>query len=113
MPKKPKEIIYHNGYKGKIHFRSMVTDDGGRIISGYTEDGYIYVNCDREDYWQARTLLHEILHNAMKCPAHVDTNADIEEVIVLTIENNLYEIWRLNPEVFEWIHEMITSRRDV
>jgi len=109
--KKPTKIVWHYGTRGKIHFIHKLRCDG-KEIAGRCEaevDGNpdVKINSNRTDNYQARILFHEMLHKALRPVLQGDSDENIEETIVYTIEKHMCNVMASNKEAFHWLIEAL------
>lgn len=101
--KPPTQYEDHRGRKFPIRYEPI-------DASGENEGGKITIDNKRGVEWQARSLYHELLHQACDGFACMtDPIANIEEVIVQNLEDNMTAMMQRNPQVFTWILESLTK----
>jgi len=103
---RPTEYVTLRGERAKI--RWLTKGDNG-TYSEKTRDITILRN--RVPSWQARTLLHELIHHAKDCPMfNARDHYTVEEMVTDAVSEGLAELWRLNPAVFAWINDALTGQ---
>ncbi len=106
--KSPTKYEDYRGQVFTIKYKRITRDD--EEIGGENDEGNITLNSRRTHRWQAKSLYHELLHQAsLAFGCTNDPRDGLEEVIVLNIEENMTRMWELNPNVFLWIHEGLTK----
>lgn len=106
MSGRPIQIFYPGGRIGPVRYRKKVVVNK-KEVDGYSrvEERIILIRSGASARRQAEILLHELVHMALD-PVKLEPPlgaGDIEEVIVDTLGENLAQLWRDNPAVFQWI----------
>lgn len=104
-PYRPRRIRWHWGIEGSIRWLGKLPKGAAGLLKGSGEV-QICTGPTREE--QASTLLHEQFHGA-QAPVHLAADG-IEETIVLTLEMNVRELIRRNPELWHWLVDAIAGQ---
>jgi hypothetical protein len=105
LPYRPRRIRWHWGVEGKIRWLKKLSKNSSGLLKSNGEV-QICTGPTREE--QASTLLHEMVHGA-QAPVRLAID-DLEETIVLTLEMNLRELVRQNPDLWHWMVDAIAGR---
>ena len=104
----PRNVTYSDGKTGVIRYRKKMPGFDGRCSR---QTRAINLKATLDHTQQAETLLHELAHQGMERWRVESPDDDLEEVVVNTLVGNLIDLWKLNPELFLWIHLGFTEKK--
>jgi hypothetical protein len=113
----PRLIRFHDRKKGKIRWVERMPE----IYRSFTalsepEMRTTTVLKTQPPADLADCLFHELCHHAMyplQPLRRVEMSGGLDEAAIKTLASHLVELWKLNPDLFLWIHQNLTGQEIV